>query len=214
MQIQQFRGVESFEFNDDFIVVKNPIESVAKTFSQVKHSALWEHDVYDREIDIIGPSWLIFQFREHSWTLIHDLKFIPARKPVEDAQTLSRLLNTLSLYYAVSDTYYYINYELYKNGMCVERLESDVEVGLQFESKLRQLKVKEIREDAYTLTNNFFMEQSIYIPTLFWPKYETGQRVTLRLQGHVPGSIEPITFERSHFERMDYIALAQSPINL
>lgn len=214
MQIQQYKGVESFEFNDDFIVVKSLIESVAKTFSQVKHSSHWEHDVYDREIDIIGPGWLIFQFRGHSWTLIHDLNFMSARKPLEDAQTLSRLLNTHTLYYAVSDTCYYISYELYKNGMCVERLESDVEVGLQFESKLRKFKVKELREDAYTFTNNFFMEQSIYIPTLFWPKYETGQRVTLRLQGHVPGSVEPITFERSHFERVDYIALAQSSINL
>jgi hypothetical protein len=208
MQIQQCRGVESFELNDEFIVVQNPIESVAKTFSQEKRASLWERDIYDGKINIIGPAWVIFQFRGHSWTLIYYINFHLAQKPEEDSQMLSRLLNARTLYYSVSDTCYYISYQLYEGGVSVERLEAGVGVAFQFQSQLRQFRFEE-PGGTYRFTDSFLKEQEIYIPALFWPRCELGQRVTLTLEGHVPGSIEPITFEREHFERVDYMATAQ-----
>lgn len=205
MDVQQYRGIESFELNDYFVIVQAPIESVSEAFNQTKHATLWERDVYEREVNIAGPGFIVFRFQGHLWTLIHGVNFPAYSEATADAQTLSRLLSVRALSYAVSDTSDYISYELYDKGLFVERLEY-VEGSVQFKSQLRQLEVEDIGA-AYKFIDNFMREQDIYIPALFRAELEVSQRVTITLEGLTPDSLETTVFPKSYFERVDYLSV-------
>ena len=71
--IEQCRGIESPDCNDQFVMVRASIQIVAPALTQIRQATLWEQDVYDREIEITDQDFIVFQFRGHSWTLIHHL---------------------------------------------------------------------------------------------------------------------------------------------
>ena len=64
--IEQCRGIESVDCNDQFVIVKAPIELVAPAFGQIRQATVWQPDIYDREIEIIGQDLIVFQFRGHA----------------------------------------------------------------------------------------------------------------------------------------------------
>ena len=215
LPIEQRRGIESIDRNDVLILVQSPIEPVARCFTQVRQADLWERDVYEREIEIIGQDFIVFQLRGHPWTVIHGNRILPYRVPLkdEDAQALSHLLHTRAICYRVSDTCGVIGYHLYHCGESIEKLyfnsygeeemdedeDEDMEAQgtCQFQSQLRQLEAEDI-EDPYGFIWNFFQEQDAYVPALYWQEHSTvGQRVTLQMKG----------LEREDIERMDYVAL-------
>lgn len=224
--LEQRRGLDSIDLDDLLVLVQAPIEQVTQAFSQVRQAERCEHDVYDREVKIIGQDFIVFQFRGHSWTLIHELGF-PLDSPLgdEDAQELSGLLNTRAICYAVSDTCGSIGYSLYEHGTSVEMLsfadgdpEDDREVDesqgefksavgvYQFQSQLRQLRTEEnwnpydpeLSQNPYEVVEDFFQEQDAYVPAFPGPEsFSVGQRVTLRFEG----------LERYDFERVDHVAV-------
>lgn len=94
----------------------------------------------------------------------------------------------------------------YKNNLIYKTpCEQKIPGTREFQSQLRQGEAEDI-DDPYRFIGNFLCEQDVYIPALFFPEARAGQRVTLKVQGHVPSSLKPITFERSDFERLDYVA--------
>jgi len=194
------RGIESIDINQILVLVKAPIESVAPAFSQLRQADIWERDVYEREVEFVGQGFVVFQFREHPWTLIYEVNFLPHRIPLEkkDAQTLSRLLQTRAIYYQVSDTSGYIGYDFYENGTCMEMLYFEEGSFLQFHSQSRQLKAEDIG-DAYSCTYDFMLEQDVYVPALQRVVIQQG---ALRLKGPW---LENLV--HNDFESIDYIAL-------
>ncbi len=219
---EQCRGIESIDLNDNLILVQAPIEQVAQSFNQVRQVARWERDVYGREIEILGYSFVVFQLRGHSWTTIHELTFLHKQVPLreKDIQLLSGLLHTKTICYLVSDTGGHIGYHLYDCGESMEKLyfTSDVEGEIdededadededmkiqgtcQFKSQIREIKAEDIN-NHYDFTYDFFREQDAYVPDFFgliwWDKLKVGQRITLQLKG----------LEHDNFERMDYLVL-------
>ncbi len=202
--LQQCRGIESLDQNVFMVLVQAPIELVAQAFSQLKQAEIWMRDAYEREVEIIGQGVMVFQFREHAWTIINRLCDPPSGLGLpsqigateEDAQNLSDLLHTRAINYTASDTSGTIEYHLYQDGSSMERLSFEEGFSVQFQSQLRQLEAEDI-EDAYGFTMNFIREQDAYIPLLFVPKCRSdGQRISLRLEN----------LRRDDLDRMDYIA--------
>ncbi|MBW4574395.1 MAG: hypothetical protein KME08_03835 [Aphanothece sp. CMT-3BRIN-NPC111] len=196
--IEQRRGIEYIDLNDTIILVKAPIESVEPAFSSSRQADLWQRDVYKREIEIIGHSFIIFQFRGQAWTLIQWLYVKSHGKTItpEDAQTLSNLLYTRAIYYKISDTGGTLEYQIYDDGTLMEKLVHEEEISTEFQSQLRSLKAEDIQR-PYGFVYNLVVEQNTYIPMRFAKQYyEVGGRITLELE----------EIEHENLERMDYIA--------
>jgi hypothetical protein len=200
MTLEQKRGIESIDLNQTFVFVKASMESVAQPFSQARQADRWEQDVYDRKIVTTGQGFIVFQFKEQTWTSIYEFGFVPYRTPLQkqDAQTLSDLLQTRTVYYRVSDTGGYIGYELYENGNFIETLDFEEDISFYFQSQNRQLR-REDMGSVYGFIYDFMVEQDIYIPAI---RRIENQQGYLRLLGS-----ELENLERSDFERLDYLTL-------
>ena len=218
--LEQRRGIETTDLNAQLFLVRAPIEQVAQACRQLRQVALWERDVYEREIEIQGYSFIVFQFRGHPWTVIQELSSLYYSVPLEDKdiQSLSGLLHTKALCYFVSDTSMNIGYHLYDCNESIEKLyftheceremdedddenndDDDMEAQgtYQFQSQLRQLKAEDIG-NAYGFIDDFLREQDAYVPAFFSKViFRVGQRITLRIKG----------IEHDDFERMDYVVL-------
>jgi hypothetical protein len=215
-EIEQYSGIESVECNDFFTIVKAPIQVVAPAFVQLRQATVWQEDVYDREIEIIGDDFIVFQFRGHSWTLLRRLFSRKIAPNEEDAEALARHLDTEVVYYRVSDTCGFIRYRLYDSTGLVESLSYEDGIG-QFDSKRRQL-AEEWVEKPWSFVYNFMKERGIYVPMVFLPKVAVGQRMLLRIETSmihpsdpaVVGSIPTVNFKRSDFSRLDHIGIEAS----
>lgn len=219
--IEQRRGIDSIDINQSVILVRASIEQVAQTLAQILEADSWERDAYDREIELLGQDFVVFQFRTHPWSIIHRQGSFRGKNFGEkDAQSLSELLQTRVIYYRASDTSGTIGYQFYDAGQLVERLyfdhsscngeELDDASNKKgrvlfrpsvFESRLRQLKAENI-DSSYTFTHKFMREQDAYIPALRRPPSQAGQRVTLQLV-----AFGPETFKRNDFKRVDYVGV-------
>jgi hypothetical protein len=197
---EQRRGIETIDVNDTVILVRANIETVAQAFSWSRQAYIWQRDVYQREIEIVGHSFVIFQFRGQPWTLIKWLYvFLTPQKIItpEDAKTLSDLLSTRSIYYRISDTGGTLAYQIYDRGTLVEKLFHEEDTETEFESQLRSLQSEYI-DNSYNFVYDIFVEQDIYIPMCFCLEtYEVGEKTILEAEG----------IEAENLERVDYIAI-------
>jgi len=197
--LEQRRGIETIDRNILFILVRASVESVAQAFSTLKQMNVWVSDAYEREIDIHNESTFVFRFRGHPWSIIYK-PYTPSGRiylTEEDACSVSESLSTSVIYYTGSDTCGTIEYHLYSNGDCVEKLSFEERISLEFQSQLRQVETRQIRRDAYTFTMNFICEQDAYIPCFVAVEDLTaGQHTTLGIEDLMPNEVE----------RMDYLA--------
>lgn len=214
-QVQQRKGVESFETNDNIIFVLAPIESVSEVINQL-YSGKWQRDVYGREINNVDSGLIIMQFLGHSWTMICGLNCVDYIEYERDAVAISRLLVTHSIQYHISDTGGELSYKMYQKGECIEKLQGCYGEGFQFDSKVRS---SEPIRDVHGFIDAFFQEQGIYVPVLLYnlsvDKLFSQQNAVIKLYKSV--MVDPLDeaafeedfpmFERSDFERVDYIAL-------
>ncbi|MCY7275513.1 MAG: hypothetical protein LH702_17680 [Phormidesmis sp. CAN_BIN44] len=215
-EIEQYSGIESLDCNDWFVIVKAPIQVVAPAFVQIRQATVWQQDVYDREIEIIGQDFIVFQFRGHAWTLLHRLLSRKVEPNEEDAERLARHLDTEVIYYRISDTAEFIRYRLYDSTGLVESLSHEDGSG-QFYSTRRQLSAASI-ENPWTFADDFMSERGIYVPMVFLPEVAVGQRMLLRIETHMThssdpvavGSIPPVTFKQSDFSRFDHVGIEAS----
>ncbi|MDF5724159.1 MAG: hypothetical protein PUP91_27570 [Rhizonema sp. PD37] len=214
MQVQNLRGIQSFEVNDNMIFVQAPVASVGELFHHL-YSGRWERDVYGREIQDVDSGFIMMQFQGHSWTIICEPNFTNSCRREEDAQTLSRLLNTRTICYYASDTCGEFSYEVYQAGTCVEKLVGDYDVGFTLESQLRS---PEIIQGPHGFIDTFFREQGIYVPVLFYSlslgKQINERKLIIKLyQSVIVDILDPERsvpfFQRSDFERVDFFALSE-----
>lgn len=203
MSVEERRGIESIDINQNLVLVRAPIESVAEKFSRARRADVWERDIYDRPIEITAESYIIFQFRGHPWTIVQQLNYRPGHLVFGegDAITLSNFLSTRAIYYKVSDTCGYIGYNCYDRGTLAEMLYFEEEVSFLFVSDLRELTTEEI-DSAFSFTFAFMEEQDIYIPNVHYDNVKVGVPVNLRLKGPTLNNLE-----RHDFDRIDYIGI-------
>jgi hypothetical protein len=203
MSVEERRGIESVDVNQEIVLVRAPIESVAQKFSRARRADVWERDIYDREIEITAESYIVFQFRGHPWTIVQQLKYKPGQLTFGegDAITLSSFPSTRAIYYKVSDTCGYIGYNCYDGGAFAEMLYFEEEINFLFVSNFRELTTEEIGS-AFRFTDAFMREQDIYIPNVHYENVKVGDRVNLQLKSPTLDNLE-----RNDFDRVDYIGI-------
>jgi len=203
MSIEERRGIETIDRNQNLLLVRAPIESVAEKFSRARRADVWERDIYDRPIEITAESYIVFQFRGHPWTIVEQVKYQPGQLVFGegDAITLSNFLSTRAIYYKCSDTCGYIGYNCYDGGAFAEMLYFEAEMDLLFLSDFREVKAEDI-DSAFRFTFAFMQEQDIYIPYAHYENVRAGDRVNLRPKGPTLDDLV-----RSDFERVDYVGI-------
>jgi hypothetical protein len=210
MGIEQYRGIEpdAFELNDSAVLVRASVEAAAQAFKEARKLSIWHHDIYEREMEIVETSFLVFQFRGHPWTFIHEL--IPQNQDIkDDAQVLSQVLNTPALCYAISDTTGYFGYEFFDGGISVERFEHEQGDNLLFTSQLRNVAQHDrSRLVSVEAISNFMREQDIYISAFWWDSTVSGQPEIIQIQKiiSITDDDDAAFFKRIDFERVDYLA--------
>ncbi|MBE9051852.1 hypothetical protein IQ243_15755 [Nostocales cyanobacterium LEGE 11386] len=160
---------------------------------------IWIRNAYNCEIDIHDESTVVFQLRGHPWSLIYKPYSSSMKIDLteEDARNISEFLGTYVIYYAGSDTCGTLEYQLYSNGICLEKLSFEEKFKCEFQSQIRQIEIRNIRKNTYTFTMNFIRDQEAYIPCIVEVEsLKTGQRKTLHIEDLMPNEVE----------RMDYLA--------
>ena len=203
MSIEERRGIETIDRNQNLLLVRAPIESVAEKLSRARRADVWERDIYDREIEITTESYIVFQFRGHPWTIVEQVKYQPYQLVFGegDAITLSNFLSTRAIYYKCSDTCGYIGYNCYDGGAFAEMLYFEEEMDVLFLSNFREVKAEDI-ESGFRFTDAFMEEQDIYIPFVHYGNLKVGDRLNLRPKGPTLDDLV-----RSDFERVDYLGI-------
>lgn len=213
--IERLRGIESPDCNEQFVIVKAPVHVVASALTEIRQATVWNQDVYAREIEIMGDDFVVFQFRGHSWTLIHYLRPQKTAPNERDAEALARYINTDAIYYRISDSACYIGYQLYDNTGLVESFYREGQQPVEFQS-LRRQTTEEIINILGLHVFDFMKEQDIYVPNISLPICKIGERITLQVgvyindpdEPSIGGSkaIYPIT-DKSLFERCDHVGI-------
>ncbi len=215
-QVQNLRGIQSFETGDNMMFVQTPIASVGEIFDCL-YSGRWERDIYGHELQDVGSGFIFIQFRGHPWTIISEL--FPYYSEIErDAQLLSHLLDARTISYYISDTSGEFSYKVYQAGTCVEKLFGDYDVGFQFESQLRPGKTV---IDPHVFVDIFFRQQDIYVPVLFSnlsiSKRINKGKIIIKLYKSTMVDISTpvphksvLMFDRSDFERVDFFGIRAS----
>lgn len=214
--IERLRGIETPDCNDYFVIVKAPVHVVASALNETRQATVWNQDVYDREIEIMGDDFVVFQFRGHSWTLIHYLRVQETAPNEKDAEALARHINTDAIFFSICNTSGYIGYQLYDSTGLVESLfrENGEPPGI-FQSLKRQPPEKAISSPGLYICD-FLKEQDIYVPSISLPIGKVGERIILQVgvsiddpdEPYIGGSkaIYPIT-DKSLFERCDHLGI-------
>lgn len=214
--IERLRGIETPDCNDYFVIVKAPIQTVASALTETRQATVWEQDVCDREIEIMGDDFVVFQFRGHSWTLIHYLRIQETAINERDAEALARHINTDAIYYKISDSACYIGYQLYDSTGLVESFYREGQQPVKFQS-LRRQTTDEIINSLGLHVFDFLKEQDIYVPSISLPRCTVGERIILQVgvsiddpdEPYPPAgykTIYPIT-DKSLFERCDHVGI-------
>lgn len=161
VSLENRRGIMTYDFNGFCVLVKATIEQVGQAICQMKQVINWEHDVYEREIEIVElPSFLMLQLRKHSWTIISPFILLPNNiisLTEETAKSMSLWLHTKSIYFIASDVGCYSGYHLYNNGQSIERLyaeQGDYDLIIQFPNN-RIESSNNRDEDEYRSENGF-----------------------------------------------------------
>lgn len=206
LPIEKCKGIEGWDTNIRYILVQASVECVAQAFHNLHSMDVWIPDTYGNEIEIQPESILVFRFQGHSWSTIYEANRIQVTTSTpteEDAQKISKLLNTRAIFYSRSDTCSFVTYEFFEGGVLQEKLLVDNDLVLEFESKLRSLALEDI-DSYYALTRDFFVRQDAYIPYIYSRNYFViGKKRILRMNNLLANEVD----------RMDYLAKKRSKSN-
>ena len=123
------RGIVDPYGNDDCLMVLAPVEAVARTFVELRRAPTWERDAFGREVKLTATCFSILRLRGHRWTTIVP-ELVRLRAPgakalsADEAQELSRKLETRALWAAHGVESGYVGYAIFDGGELVERMVS------------------------------------------------------------------------------------------
>ena len=211
MDIQKLRGSETVDIYILMALVRAPLQSVAEILHETKQVNYWHVNAYENSIDIPSQGIVLLQFKGHDWTIIRYLRRQPYSGYEEDVKFLSEELESQALYYFNSDTSGDLVYRFYENGLCQEEMICSCDEGLTFRSGLTSTE-KEDMGHPYLFTEDFLIEQEIYIPAIWIPDLspmsgKNFQDIKLEFFGFLPNASNAVKFERSYFERVDYLSI-------
>ena len=107
--------------------------------------------------------------------MLQYVKIAPIRAILnrEDAQALSRVLNTEAVYFEINDISCYLIYFYYNLGSLIESLDyvelSERGSYYEFYSEIRSLDYEIDGQEAFDITQDFFVSSNIYPIEIGWP---------------------------------------------
>ena len=197
----EMRGVETFDTNEAFILVRGHVESVAAAFKKHKKAKVWQKNVLGETITIADPSFLVLRMAGHPWTLITAcVTSRPSFFKPEDAKALSKAMKARAIYFANSDTASYTEYQLFEDGKRLEHFRCFEDV--EFSSTARDVEAPEDGPGIYDFVSQFMREEDAFVPAcsvhLNTGWMNAGQKVKLGL-----GDV----LNDEAFERIDYVSV-------
>ncbi|RUR85701.1 hypothetical protein ACF3DV_24915 [Chlorogloeopsis fritschii PCC 9212] len=222
--ITDLRGVGSFNYNGTTVLCRSDVYSVAHVISDMRGAKTWRRNVVGQKIELTDQCFIIFRLRSHQWTQVIGRdraafnllrssnldteqtvkKMREAEQSIhlneDDAEILSGLLDTYSIFYQVSDTANALRYKLYFNGKLLEKFKADDWYDVpELESYFRTVNIDNIG-DVREWVDRFFKEQNVYIPG--WKFTDFAGYFC-----HKPGDKILIEDPDRDFERLDFINL-------
>jgi hypothetical protein len=198
-ELTAMRGVVSFDTNEIIILVRGTCGKVAEALRGQKKLDTWVKNAVGKSVTVDGPSFLVYQFKTHPWVIVDG--FWGGYPNPEDAEELSRLLDTRTIFYGNSDTSCVTQYNVYDSGKEVEYFESG-DNGLKFRSEIRKIKAPKDGPDIYSFVFDFIEAQDAFAPS--WSLYlfngsrhKKGDRVKLAFEG---------VLNKESLERFDYLS--------
>jgi len=201
--IAECRGVASFDTNEILVLVRAPVEPVAAAFRDLRGLATWVPEVQGQTVTVSDPCYLVYRLAGHPWTIIDRYGATVGYYPEPgDAKALSAALSTAAIYYGNSDTASAIGYELFEGGRRLERFETELGEGVEFESVLRRVDPPQDGDGVYAFADAFLRAQDAFVPG--WSVYFGGWC-------HKPGQQVQLDFDlvevdgRRVVERLDFL---------
>jgi hypothetical protein len=216
--IPQRRGVITFDTDEILVLVRAPVERVARAFVKHANASTWVPNALGQTLTLKSHSYVLLQFSGHPYTIISLYAgFFGAAqhypKP-ELACALSETLGTKAIYYANSDTGGVTVVDVYETGRRVERLHSGSEV--EFTSTLREpSECPEPGANVYPFADRLMREHDAFVPQLgmFYggtglkPGYQAKLDITARTLNLDLDYPEGIADDFPLFERVDFVEL-------
>jgi hypothetical protein len=192
------RGVASFDTDEILLLVRAPVEPVAAAFRDLRGLATWVPEARGRTVTASDPCYLVYRLAGHPWTIIDRYRATVGYPEPGDAKALS----TAVIYYGNSDTAGATGYELFEGGRRLERFETELGEGVEFESGLRRVDPPEGGDGVYAFVDAFLRAQDAFVPG--WSVYLGGWC-------HKPGQQVQLDFDpveadgRRVVERLDFL---------
>jgi hypothetical protein len=216
--IPQRRGVVTFDTDEILVLVKAPVEPVARAFVKHTSARTWVPNALGRTLTLTSHGYVLLQFSGHPYTIISLYAgFFGAAqhhpKP-EHARALSETLATKAIYYANSDTAGVTAVDVYEAGRQVERLHCASDVT--FTSTLRGAsEYPEPGAGVYSFTDRLMREHDAFVPQLgmsyggtgLKPGYQTKLDTTARALNLDLDYPEGVADDFPLFERVDFVEL-------
>ena len=199
--VESWRGVDSIDVSDCLMLVRASVEAVAEAFACIRNAAIWERDVFEKEVELTNCCFEVFQFTGHPWTIVRQSHIREESLTMQDAAELSDLLSTQAIGYETSKSCDLVCYEFFESGQLLERF-STLFSPHEFESQLRQVDIHNIENfDEFEFVDAFVRSQNAYIPAIrsfpgAYRGWEPGDRAKLCIEGLDPDDL-----------RMDYVAV-------
>lgn len=172
------RGIGALTATDSMFLIKADVLSASSGLRKIRNCSLWRQNIYGQSIKISNrPCCYVIQLKGHHWSMLQYVKIAPIRAIFnrEDAQALSRILNTEAVYFEINDISCYLIYFYYNLGSLVESLDY-VESNrrgsyYEFYSEVRSLDYEIDGQEAFQITQDFLVSSNIYPIEINWPKW-------------------------------------------
>ena len=206
-----WRGVHCFDFNMCLLLAHAPLDVAAAAFVRT-FGGKWVKDVGGKEVRHTPPAYVVYQFREHPWTVFdYFVNSAGAKWTTQDeAKRLSKALKDKVILFPISDTGGVYEYAMYDQGELFERVGDPYpppgkSYELTFESPGRKARPPEPRK-LLSFIDEFMREQDVLIPP--FGSVAKDDPFAARKGGQTIRLDYDMEFEPGNLVRVDYLSLA------
>lgn len=188
---------------DLLLLVKAPVEEVARAFQKIRGARRWEPDVHGRKVSWESDIYSVFRFRDQVWTIVrqeanerpvsgHDVT-------VEDARALSREIGTEVILHDLGADAERIGYRWFRAGNLIESFgagpnhddDSKEEWGEPVRFRSEERTVEDIDAiDPLAFVDRFIRARDAFVPALAKALEGMKKQGVLQLPGIEPEEVE------------------------
>jgi hypothetical protein len=202
--VEQLRGVhEEFGVDDDkAMIVRAPVEAVARAISEKYHATDWKRDTQNRPVELAERSVFVGRLRGHDWSFVAASGEPLTEGVVSDASAreLSKALKTQAVILVADDTSGSLYYQVFHSGRSLEQLEWDGRLT-RFRSRIDGTTAEDLEQDEdfdpIERLHEYLASEDAYIASAYGSPASGGSYVVFEVVGA----------STNDFARVDYLLL-------